>query len=143
RDVLRCVIAGGDGDKLADRALVRRLRKMHGDVPAPVGTPERGDRGLALEKTLGQQINHAPRALLVADREAGTVGAGGSGGSHYRSRESTQADPVLINYPVIGWAQHTCLPTVSQHTVRSSGHDVFRQFHSIAALCGDGLRPEL
>ncbi len=55
---------------------------MHGDVPAPIGPLERGNRGLAFEKALGQQIDHAPRGLLVADGKGRAVGAGGEGGGH-------------------------------------------------------------
>ena len=55
---------------------------MHGDVPAPAGPLERGDRGLALEKALGQEIDHALGGMFVADGEAGAVGGGGEGGGH-------------------------------------------------------------
>ena len=64
---------------------------MHGDVPAPVGTLERGDRGLALEEALGQEIDHAPGGLFVADREGGAVGGGGEGGGHRGSGEVAQS----------------------------------------------------
>ena len=58
-DVGRDLAAGGKADQLADRGLIGRIGKMHGDVPAPAGALERGDRGLALEKALGQEIDHA------------------------------------------------------------------------------------
>ena len=48
--VSRDILAGGAGHQLAHQRLVRRLGKMHGDVPAPVRPLERGDRGLALEE---------------------------------------------------------------------------------------------
>ena len=35
----------------------------------PPGPLERGDRGLALEKALGQEIDHAPGGSFVADRK--------------------------------------------------------------------------
>jgi hypothetical protein len=53
---------------------------MHGGVPAAVRPLERGDRGLAFEKHLGQDIDDALGGLFVADREAGSVGGGD--GSH-------------------------------------------------------------
>src|ERR1700722_17183830 len=81
----RDIVAGGDGDQFADRDWIGRLRKMHGDAPAPAGPLERGDRGVALEKALGQAIDHAPGGRFAADRETGAVGAGGEGGGHRRS----------------------------------------------------------
>jgi hypothetical protein len=84
-DVLCDAVAGGDADEFADLCLIGRLRKMHGDVPAPVRPLERGDRGLPLKKTLGQEIEDAPRGPFVADREGRTAGAGGDRGSHLRS----------------------------------------------------------
>jgi hypothetical protein len=47
---------------------------MRRDVPAPVRPLERGDRGLALEKTLGQQIDHALCGLLAAYGEESVSG---------------------------------------------------------------------
>ena len=84
RDALRHLVAGGEADQFADRSLVGRLGKMHGDVPAPVGPLERGDRGLALEKALVEQIDHALGGLLVADGKGRAVGAGGEGGHEGR-----------------------------------------------------------
>ena len=55
--VLRDLVAGREADQIADRGLIRRIGEMHGDVPAPVGPLERGDRGLALEKAFGQEID--------------------------------------------------------------------------------------
>ena len=78
-DVPRDVVAGGNADEFADRVLVRRLGEMHGDVPAPVRSFERGDRGLAFEEAFGQQIDHALGGVFVADRKAGAVGGGGEG----------------------------------------------------------------
>ena len=49
---------------------------MHGDVPAAIGPFERGDRGLALEKALGQQIDHPLGGLLIADRKMAREVAG-------------------------------------------------------------------
>src|SRR5258708_32880885 len=84
-DLLRDLAAGSETYEFADRGLIGRLGKMHGDVPAPAGTLERGDRGLALEKTLGQEIDHAPRGLFVADRETRAAGAWGEGRGHQSS----------------------------------------------------------
>jgi hypothetical protein len=55
---------------------------MLGSVPAPAGPLERGNRGLAFNKTLGQQIDHALCGVLVADREGRAVGAWGDCGDH-------------------------------------------------------------
>ena len=81
-DVLRDLVAGGETDQLADRDLIRRLGKMHGDVPAPAGPLERGDRGLALEKALGQEIDHALGGCSSPMAKARAVGGGGEGGGH-------------------------------------------------------------
>ena len=56
--------------------LIGRLGEMQGDVPAPSRPLERRDRGLALEKALGQHIDDAPGGLFVADGKAGAVGGG-------------------------------------------------------------------
>jgi hypothetical protein len=49
-----------------------------------------------------------------------------------------------IHYPVIGWPNNPVSLMVSQHTaVGVQAMPFCRKFHSIAALCGDGLRPEL
>src|SRR5216684_6862766 len=90
-DVRRDVVAGGDADEVADLCLIGCIRKMHGDVPAPVGSFERGDGGLALKKALVQAIDDAPRALLAADREGSAAGAGGEGG-HQRSGKSMRSE---------------------------------------------------
>src|SRR5258706_9503589 len=58
---------------------------MHRDVPAPAGPLGRGNRGLALEKTFGEEIDDALCGLFVADRKGGAVGAWGEGGSHQSS----------------------------------------------------------
>ncbi len=55
---------------------------MHGDVPAPAGAFERGDRGLALEKALGQEVDDALGDDFVADGKAGAMGGGGEGRRH-------------------------------------------------------------
>src|SRR5258708_15780954 len=81
-DVPRDLIAGRETDEFADRTLIGRLGKMHGDIPAPPKTLECGDRGLALKKTLGQEIDDAFRGLFAADREAGAVGGRGQGRIH-------------------------------------------------------------
>jgi hypothetical protein len=52
--------------------------------------------------------------------------------------------PFAITYPVIGWRNNpaslmVCSTDQQEFQARSS----LRKFHSIAALCGDGLRPEL
>ena len=57
-------------------ASIGRLGKMHGDVPAPVGPLERRDRRLTLEKAFVQQIDHAPRGLLMADGKRRAMGVG-------------------------------------------------------------------
>src|SRR5882762_10243149 len=82
-DVPRDVIAGGDADEFADRGLIGRLGEMHGDAPASVRSFERGDGGLALKKTLGQEIDDAPRRLFAANGEGRAAGAWGDGESHY------------------------------------------------------------
>ena len=80
---LRCdVAAGGEADQFADRDLVRRFGEMHGDAPAPAGAFERGDRGLALEKALVQEIDHALGDNFVTDRKTRAVGRGGEAGGH-------------------------------------------------------------
>ncbi len=75
------LVAGGVGHELAHQRLIRRVGKMHGDVPAPVRPLERGDGGLALEKDFGQDVDDAFGGVFVADREAGAVG--GRSGSHW------------------------------------------------------------
>ena len=76
-DGLRDLVACGDADELADRGLIGRLGKMHVDAPAPAGSLERGDRGLALEKAFGEEIDHAPGGLFVADGETSRGGCWG------------------------------------------------------------------
>ena len=68
-DGLRDLLARRIGHELAEQRLVRRLGKMHRDIPAPVRPLERRHRRLALEKDLGQQIDHALGGMLVADRK--------------------------------------------------------------------------
>ena len=63
-DRLRDVVAGGEADQVADRSLIGLLGEMHRDVPDAVRPLERGDRGLALEKALGQEIDEAFLAVL-------------------------------------------------------------------------------
>src|ERR1700737_2731302 len=57
--------------------------------------------------------------------------------------ETLNARSAPLIYPVIGWrsipASLWCLNTPSG----VQDMPPFRKFHSIAALCGDGLRPEL
>ena len=77
-------LAGGLADDLTDQRLVRRVGKMHGDIPAPVRPLEGGDRGRvfqerALGEGLGEDVDHAFGGLFAADRNAGTVGGGGEG----------------------------------------------------------------
>ena len=62
-DALGDIRAGGIGHEFADQRLIRRLGKMHGDVPAAVRPLERGDRGLAFKKNFGQHIDDAPWRL--------------------------------------------------------------------------------
>ena len=80
-------LAGGLADDLTDQRLVRRVGKMHGDIPAPVRPLEGGDRGRvfqerALGEGLGEDVDHAFGGLFAADRNAGTVGGGGEGWGH-------------------------------------------------------------
>ena len=75
------ILAGSVGHELAQQRLIRRVGKMHGDVPAPVRPFERGDGGLALEKDFGKHVDDVPGGVFVADREAGAVGGGS--GSHW------------------------------------------------------------
>ena len=70
------LVAGGEADEFADRRLIGRLGEMHRDVPASVRPLERGDRGLALEKALGQEIDDALGGRLAADGKGGAVGGG-------------------------------------------------------------------
>ena len=77
--VPRGFVAGGEADQVADRGFVRRLGEMHRDIPAPAGSLERGDRGLALEEAFIQQIDHALGGRFAADRKAGAAGRGGDG----------------------------------------------------------------
>jgi hypothetical protein len=48
-----------------------------------------------------------------------------------------------INYPVIGWRNIPVFLWWFEHRWEFRGMSSFRRFHSIAALYGDGLRPEL
>ena len=66
-------------DEFADRALVRGIRKMDGDVPSPKRAFESSDRSLAFGKALAQKIGKASCRLLVGDGEGGAMGAGGKG----------------------------------------------------------------
>ena len=66
-------------DEFAHPRLIRRVGKMHGDVPEPVRPLEAGDRGLVLEKHFGKHIDDEFGGVFVADRETGTVGGGGRG----------------------------------------------------------------
>jgi len=81
-DALNDVLAGRVGHELAQERLIRRLGKMHGDIPASAGRLERGDRGLALEETLGQEVDHALGDNLVANGKARAIGGGGEGRGH-------------------------------------------------------------
>src|SRR3981081_2843670 len=65
-DILCDTVAGGETDEFADRGFVGALLKMHGDVPAPARPLVRGDRGLALGKTLVQEIDDPLGGLLAA-----------------------------------------------------------------------------
>src|SRR6202163_3832700 len=119
-DVPRDVAARGESDEFADRGFVGRLGEMHGDAPAPAGPLERGDRCLALEKTLVQEIDDALCGLLAADRKAGACGAGGEGGSHQGSGKLCGRQRIVlcrITYPLIGWRNRVaflwCLKTPS------------------------------
>ena len=58
-DVLCDFLAGRIADEFAHQRLIRRFRKMHGDVPASVRPLECGERGLVLEEDLGQEIDDA------------------------------------------------------------------------------------
>src|SRR3984957_5865510 len=82
RNVPRHVIAGGKTYEFADRGLFGWFGEMHGDAPAPVRALKRRDRGLALEKALGQEIDHALGGLFAADGEAGAAGTGSDGRGH-------------------------------------------------------------
>jgi hypothetical protein len=57
--------------------------------------------------------------------------------------QARKALPFANQLPGNRVAQQPCLPMVVQHTDRSFKMSSLRRFHSIAALCGDGLRPEL
>ena len=67
-------------DEFAHQRLIGRLGKMHRDVPSAVRPLERGDRGLALEKNFGQDIDDTFGGVLVTDCKAGAVRRGD--GSH-------------------------------------------------------------
>src|SRR6185437_11453969 len=64
----------------------RRMRKMHAHVPASVRPLVRRDRGLALAEDLGQDVDHAPRRMFIADRNMGAVRGRGEGGGVHRVR---------------------------------------------------------
>src|SRR4051812_43939728 len=76
RDISCNLAAEGEAYEFADGALIWCFGEMQCDVPAPAGAFGRGDRGIALEKALAQEIDHALRGLFVADREGGTVAGG-------------------------------------------------------------------
>jgi hypothetical protein len=87
RNVLRDVVASGDADEVADRGLIGRFGKMHGNVPSPARTFKGGDCCLALEKAFGEEIDDAPGGLLAADGEAGAMRGGGGG--HWKTTRKT------------------------------------------------------
>ena len=68
------------GHEFADQRLIGRLGKMHRDVPSAIRPFERGDRGLALKKNFGQDIDDAFGGVLVTDGKADAVRRGD--GSH-------------------------------------------------------------
>ena len=70
----RGLLARGERDQIADRGLIGRFRKMHGDVPAPGRARESRDGGFVLSEAFGQQIRDAPGGSFIADRERGAVG---------------------------------------------------------------------
>src|ERR1700716_4317890 len=118
RYVLCDVAAGGDADEVADRGLIGCFHKMHGDVPAPVGSFERGNGGLALKKALGQAIDDAPRGLFAADREGRAAGAGGEWGGHQRSGKPMLSEMRCPSRPLPGnrVVQHSCLSVTAQRS---------------------------
>ena len=73
----RCGLRAGRGTyEFADRRLIRRIAKMHADVPAPPA-PSNADIAGCPRKTLGQQIDHLLCSLFVADRKSRAVRAWG------------------------------------------------------------------
>ena len=80
----------GIAHELAQQRLVRRLGKMHGDVPAPVRPLERRHRRLALEEDLGQHIDHALGGVLVANGKTGAVGGRRDG--HRKARSTANGE---------------------------------------------------
>ena len=64
-------------DQFADLRLIRRLGEIDGDIPDPVRPLERGDRGLVLEKALGQEIDDVFGGDFAADGEIGAMGGRG------------------------------------------------------------------
>ena len=86
-DALCDFLAGGVGHELAHQRLIRRVGKMHGDIPAPVGPLERRDGGLAVEKDFGKHIDNEFGGVLVANREAGAMGGGAEAIGEPRKRE--------------------------------------------------------
>ena len=83
-DCLRHLRAGRIADQSADPRLVGRIGEIHGDSPAPIRPLERGNRGLALEKALGEAIDHPFCGRFAANRKSRAVGAGGAGRGHHR-----------------------------------------------------------
>jgi hypothetical protein len=51
-------------------------------------------------------------------------------------------DPSPIHYPVIGWRNKPAFLWCLHTSLGVEDVSPFRRFHSIAALCGNGLRPE-
>src|SRR5260370_12041006 len=116
-DVRRDVVAGGDADEAADLGQVGCFRKRDGDAPAPVGSFERGNGGLALKKALVQAIDDAPRGLFTADREGRAAGAGCEGG-HQRSGRSMRSEMRCPSNPLPGHrvVQHSGLAVTAQRS---------------------------
>ena len=104
-DILHDVVTRGDTDEFADRCLIGRLGEMHGDVPAPAGTFERGDRSLAFEKALGQEIDHALGCAFIANGKTGAMGGRGEGHWGRKARQclrlksDTTASPTVCLVP--------------------------------------------
>ena len=133
RDRPRHLRPGRIADQPADPRLVGWFGEMHGDIPAPVRPLERGDRGLALEKTLGEPIDHPFCGRFAADRECRAVGAGGGGRGHHglgclarlraggsRAGGDVASPPQL--YPVV--SQFEIWTRVVQLSCATPAHDV-------------------
>ena len=72
-DALGDISAGRFGDEFADQRLIGRLGEMHRDVPSAIRPFECGDRGLALKKNFGQDIDDTFGGVLVTDGKTDAV----------------------------------------------------------------------